>query len=162
MRRRRLVLLAAVPSLLSSIAHAADSYSWVPTDGGTHNWTDASNWTGGTTFSFPHVIGDTAVIQSPTTTDLNVALPVAVTIGNLQFGNPAHVQLTDIGNANSGAGTLVFDTGANSATITSGGVAGAINTISAPIQLNTNLAIGSTSTNSLNITGPINNHATGD
>jgi autotransporter-associated beta strand protein len=58
---------------------------------------------------------------------------------------------TDVGNANSGGGTLIFGDGGVNPTITSGGVAGSGNLISTPVQINRNLDI--TGTNDLTING---------
>src|SRR5439155_25741439 len=80
--------------------------------------------------------------------------------GNLNFGNSANPQAIDIGNSNSGGGVLNFQVSAGNGTITSGGVAGATNTISAPLQLNgptagLTVTVPAASTNSLTLGGTI-------
>src|SRR5207249_5926126 len=101
MRTRRLIVLAAAtaaPTFLSTMVHAADSYTWTPPNGGNFDWTSAANWTGGTSLGFPQVADDGAFVQPGARSSVNIALPVAVTIGNLNFGNSANPQAIDIGN----------------------------------------------------------------
>src|SRR5438034_7062800 len=123
MQRRRLIILAAAaatPTIFFSTVRA-DSYIWAPTAAGSFDWTNPANWTGGSN-GFPQLTDDAATIQPGPAGSVNIALPIAVSIGNLNFGNSVNPQLIDIGNSNSGGGTLNFQVGSGSGTITSSGV----------------------------------------
>src|SRR5437763_10652183 len=106
LRTRLLLAAAAAPALFASFARG-DNYNWVPTAAGSFNWTDAANWTGGSN-PYPQLTDDSATVQPGPAGPVNIALPIAVSIGNLNFGNSASPQLIDIGNGNIGGGTLNF------------------------------------------------------
>src|SRR5438874_2224895 len=156
MRKTRLLLAAAAaPALFASFTRG-DAYNWTPTAAGSFNWTDAANWSGGSN-PFPQLTDDSATIQPGPAGPVNINLPISVSIGNLNFGNSASPQLIDVGNNNSGGGTLNIVAGGGTGTITANGVAGATDVISAPLAIASNLTLDASSTNSLTLSGGILN-----
>jgi hypothetical protein len=139
---------AAAVTLAASAAHATD-YVW-SAGGGTQSWNAAANWTPNT--GFPNLAGDGADFNVALGANLNVDLNQQITVGALKLGGTAVTpRTTNIGNGST-ANVLIFDNtgGANNsdgnanASILSAGVAGSVNTISAPISLTS--ATGSSNT----------------
>jgi fibronectin-binding autotransporter adhesin len=187
MRRTRIVSLVAcatAASMIGSVTRSAKAtdiaYTWTSLTGGTYNWTDP-NWTPTAAPGFPGV-GDSANLSVNTTGNLLVNLVGgAQTVGSLVLGTTGSPFTTDIGAGNNAAiltldntgGAATTDVGAlvttpdTNPTITSGGVAGDTNVISAEVKLTgaptlpvnpiTNIAaqITAASTNSLSLTGGI-------
>ena len=140
MKDRKRVIGAAASAaamFLISSAYAVDS-TWVSTAAGTYDWTVPGNWSNGV----PGV-GNRADFQVGLAGNIGVTLPSNQVVGHLLLGGTGAPVTTDIGNANAGGGSLTFDNtgGANNtdgsanASITSGGVAGSVNVISAPLLL---------------------------
>jgi fibronectin-binding autotransporter adhesin len=154
-------ITAVIVAGAASTAHAAD-YAWVPLGGGTLNWDNAANWSGG---GFPNAITDGADLSGAHTANLNVVVPAAgITVGKLTLGGTGSGVVTDIGNANATGGRLILNN-AGSNLITSVGSASSTNIISAPIQIDAgsgafpglavDIDILATSTRSLSINGDI-------
>ncbi|WP_428941025.1 beta strand repeat-containing protein [Fontivita pretiosa] len=124
-------------------------FTWTNLAGGTQAWDDPANWGGA---GFPSAIDDKADLSVNLASSLTANIPAAgVTVATLSLGGTGAAVTSTIA-----GGTLSFDISTAPAIIRSGGVAGAINIISAPIVLNDNLDIDATSTNSLTLAGAIN------
>src|SRR5262249_54022525 len=111
-------------------------------------------------------VGDIANLSVNMTGALNVNLPAGgQTVGALNLGTTGSAFATDIGNANSSGGALSLDNtgGVNNSdgnanpSITSGGIAGATNVISAPVVLSgaTTTELTTASSNPLLLSGGI-------
>jgi fibronectin-binding autotransporter adhesin len=143
MRNSKRALLAAAAaasvSIIGRSAHATN-YTWNDLAGGTQSWTDTTQWnpTGNPTGALG--AGDGANLNVALTSNLSINIPTGTYfVGSMQLGSTSTPVTTDVGNANSGGGTIAFDGGAPNpnvyADILSTGVAGSTNIISAPIQL---------------------------
>jgi fibronectin-binding autotransporter adhesin len=154
MRKSNQVILAAAVaavSIVRSPAHAATSYTWADLGGGTQNWTDSSQWTPSGSPAGAAGAGDSANLNVGLTANLLVNIPSGgYYVKNLALGSTAAAVTTDVGNSNSGGGTLFLDGGNPGggiyADISSLGVAGNTNIISAPIELDQNGASSQTLT----------------
>lgn len=154
--------IAAVLSLpfvttLSPHANAA-SGTWTPTAAGTYDWNvlGATGWTTG----IPNASGDTA--------NINIDILGAQTI-NLATGTAANRTITDLnlGDLNGShsftiasgvAGSTLIFAGTNPSIDIVGG--NSANTISAPIQLQSNMLFRSNTTAALTLSGVISNNGT--
>ena len=161
-QRARIVSMVAgatAVSLFTSAARAVD-YTWNPTAAGVYDWNNAANWTPA---GFPNAAGDSGNLSVGLTGNLDVHLGANFTLGHLTLGGTGAAVTTDVGHGNAGGGTIRFDNtggvnnsdGTANASITSGGVAGSTNVISAPINLIANTNITTASTNNLTLSGGI-------
>jgi autotransporter-associated beta strand protein len=129
----------------------AASYTW---DGGVtgNYWGEEGNWGAATTGgpAFPGAAGDAATISVGATITLADAagLDSSFTLASLT-SNTGSINVT-VNNVSGGTGTLIFDNGAGSASITTTRNSGKVMTFNVGITLNSNLSIkAQTSPNSL-------------
>lgn len=135
-KSKRAVIAAAAVAVTGLKAHAGTSYNWTDLGGGTQSWTDTTQWTPS---GFPvgaAGAGDSANLNVALTSNLLINIPTGTYyVNTLKLGSTSAAVTTDVGNANSGGGTLVFDGGSPNAgayaDIYSLGVAGNTNIISA-------------------------------
>jgi fibronectin-binding autotransporter adhesin len=136
---------AAVLSILSPVAKATN-FNWSSTTAGTYDWTNSTNWGGAGSPLGSSGNGDGANILINAGGAININLASGnYFVGSLSIGSTGSAQTIDVGNGNSGGGTITLDggvplqNGAGTAgvysDIVSGGVAGSTNIISAPILL---------------------------
>jgi fibronectin-binding autotransporter adhesin len=151
-RKKVVAIFAAINAMSfgASIVNAAD-YTWISFNSATYLWSTEANWSSGGpgTPAYPNQPNDSAnIIGAHIGGALTINLPTNASVTTLSLGDTAAVPTaTTIGST---GGTLIFDP---AALIISGGTAGASNIITAPIQLNNNLSIGTTSTNGLALGG---------
>jgi len=146
MRKSRILYLAAGTAAMSLVQQfsKAASYTWSNLSGGTQSWTDVSNWGGSGSPTGAVNNGDGANVSGNFSSNLSVTIPTGnYYVNSLTLGSTTTPRVIDIGNANAGGGTITFDNGVPGsagqyATITSGGVAGSTNIISAPVLLDQN------------------------
>ena len=143
-KTNQILALAAMTVLPAAQSLAATAYTW-SAGAGTQAWS-----TGWTPAGGPLVAADTATIP-PLGGNLLVNLDVTNAIlGSLTFGSTGFN--TDIGNSNSTGNTLVINNtgGTGNASITTTG--NGTNTITAPLNLISNLDLAAASTTGLTIT----------
>ena len=97
--------------------------TWIATGSG--DWGTSTNWTNG---YIPHLAGDSASFASATA-NATVSLASNYSVGAMSFSDSNSYTIASTG------GTLTFDDGANTATVTD---YGGTHTISAPVVLNSN------------------------
>ena len=129
-------------------AFAVD-YTWNVPAGGSQSWTTAANWLPNT--GAPTTADDTANLSVGLTGNLTTDIGATdVTVGAITIGGNAGPVTTDI---SSTGGSLILNSNAANATITSGGVAGAVNRISAPVVLGDALDLPETATRDITFAG---------
>src|SRR5687768_8797344 len=82
--RRHVASAAALLSILGLPSHA-ETYTWVQTAGGPHDWNQAVNWSPST--GFPFAAGEVANVTSDLTAALTIRLREAISIGTLNLGD---------------------------------------------------------------------------
>jgi len=145
------VAVVALASLALSApwqAFAVD-YSWNVLSGGTQSWTTSSNWLPNT--GAPATADDTAnlgvALSGNLTTDIGAG---DISVAGIGFGGTTAAVTTSV--AGSGGNLILISNGSN-ATITSGGVAGSVNRITAPVLLNDIVDVATASTRDFTIAG---------
>lgn len=140
---------------LSRLSIATD-YTWNVLGGGTQAWNSAANWSPGT--GIPNASADTVNFQVGLASDLTVDLDAVTTsgstiIGSGSFGGTGSAVTTNI------TGTSYFILGqsaqAANVLINSGGVAGSVNKISAPVLFGKNTDFINASTRDFTIASPV-------
>ena len=140
-------------SVTLSSSPVTPSSTWTGADNN-GSWADANNWSPTTV---PDGAGTSALFASTTGTT-TITLDGNQTVGSLTFNNSSDYTLTS-GSVNSSS-ALIMDNGASSALITSLNGAAAGNLITAPIVLNSNTTLNSTTgTAALVISGDISSGA---
>jgi autotransporter-associated beta strand protein len=125
-------------SLISFFVPGQTVGTWAAAHGG--SWTTLANWTGAP----PQTAGDTANFTTPLAAPSTITLDANQSIGTLNFNSTQPYTI-----AQGTGSTLTLDNGTSSASITD---SGGSHTISAPITLNSNLAITvSSATNTLTL-----------
>ena len=142
---------AAALTLTSSLVRATD-YTWLPLAGGLHDWAVPANWNPA---GPPSTSGDTANLSVAMAGSQTINLNAPFTVRALTLGSTGAAVTTNIGSG--GAGNLIFEDGGGTATLVSAGVAGAVNRLSVPVQLNSVLNIDPSSTNPVEFSGGITN-----
>ncbi|MBU6222859.1 MAG: hypothetical protein KGR24_08940, partial [Planctomycetes bacterium] len=129
-------------------AFAVD-YTWNVPAGGAQSWKTAANWLPNT--GAPTTADDTANLSVGLTGNLTTDIGATdVTVGAITIGGTAGPVTTNI---SSTGGNLILNSNAANATITSGGVAGAVNRISAPVVLGDALDLPATATRDITFAG---------
>jgi len=142
------VAVACVAASSTWQALAVD-YTWNVPAGGVQSWTTAANWNPNT--GAPTTADDTANLGIGLNGNLTLDLGATdVTVGAITIGGTGAAVTTDI---NSTGGNLILNSNAANATITSGGVAGSVNRISAPVVLGDALDFSAASTQNVALTG---------
>lgn len=139
MKKRHLHRVAGV-SLLALLAGTASALNgtWTQTTGGTYNWSDTGNWSGGT------VAGGTAGNTATLTADLAGAVAInlgsAITLGALTIGDPTTAFHGYTINPN--GGSFILDDTDDAVTVSkTGGAVGTVDAIHANIALSDNLTL---------------------
>jgi len=136
-------LLVCMPS-----ASAAD-YTWNVPAGGVQQWTTPANWDPNT--GAPTTADDTANLGVGLAGNLTLDIGATdVTVGAITIGGTAGPVTTDL---NGTGGNLILNSNAANASITSGGVAGSVNRISAPLVLGDALDLPATATRDITLAG---------
>lgn len=118
-----LVLLAGFGGLDAVRCQTSSTGDWVPTAGGTYNWSTLSNWSGGT--AYPSGIDAIANITNNISANQTITLDVAVTLGILNIGDLSGGQSFTISggtltfNSSSGVSEINMRDGGGNSTITS-------------------------------------------
>ena len=142
------VPLACVAMLTAASASAVD-YTWNVPAGGAQSWTNPANWDPST--GAPITADDTANLGIGLAGNLTLDLgSTDVTVGGITLGGTTVAVTTDV---NTTGGNLILNSNAANATITSGGVAGSVNGISAPFIMNDTVDIATASTRDFTIAG---------
>ena len=137
------VPLACVAMLTAASASAVD-YTWNVPAGGAQSWTNPANWDPNT--GAPITADDTANLGIGLAGNLTLDLGATdVTVGGITFGGTTAAVTTDV---NTTGGNLILNSNAANATITSGGVAGSVNRISAAVVLGDAVDFSAASTRS--------------
>jgi fibronectin-binding autotransporter adhesin len=127
----------------------AIDYTWNVLGGGTQSWTTPANWDPNT--GAPTTADDTAnlgvALSGNLTTDIGAS---DVSVGGIVFGGTTAGVTT---NVSSSGGNLILISTTTNALITSAGVAGSVNRITAPVLLNDTVDIATTSTRDFAIAG---------
>ncbi len=132
---------AMLVALLCSTAAQAATGSWNVDAAG--NWIDNANWVSN---YVPNAAGEIAMFTNNiTTTGRNITIGTTATVGSMYTGD-ASTSFRIIG------GTLVFDNGANGASLTQRAVSKG-DSITSIIALNSHLAVTNVSANTLTIGG---------
>jgi fibronectin-binding autotransporter adhesin len=138
--------LAGSSLLAMSSAHAVDG-TWNTVNNG--NWSTSSNWLGSPD-PVPGGVGSIISIESNITGARDVTIDTTSrTVGSLTIGDASHgftIRAT-------GGASLIFDNGLSDATLTENFTTGLADFITAPITLNSNLAL--TTNGSLTVSGEI-------
>lgn len=143
-------LAAAIAAVAQPVIAQQTIYTWDVLGGGSQNWQNAANWSPNT--AFPNAATDDANFGVGLTSNLSVDVGGSnVIVGNLTLGGTAGPVTTDI------TGTSYFILGQSSQAanvqLTSGGVTGSVNRISAPVLLGKNTDIVSASTQNVTFAG---------
>ena len=142
------VPLACVAMLTAASASAVD-YTWNVPAGGAQAWTNPANWDPNT--GAPITADDTANLGIGLAGNLTLDLGATdVTVGGITFGGTTAAVTTDV---NTTGGNLILNSNAANATITSGGVAGSVNRISAAVVLGDAVDFSAASTQSVTLAG---------
>ncbi len=142
------VPLACVAMLTAASASAVD-YTWNVPAGGAQSWTNPANWDPST--GAPITADDTANLGIGLAGNLTLDLgSTDVMVGGITLGGTTVAVTTDV---NTTGGNLILNSNAANATITSGGVAGSVNRISAPFIMNDTVDIATASTRDFTIAG---------
>src|SRR5688500_9994812 len=152
--------MAAATAVMAGVPATLQAQNWLPTVATTGNyaWENDANWSA----AHPNGATLTANVTSDIFNDTNVAgteiltitvPPTMITLGTLNIGDSGTSPDSNFRVGLSGAGTLIFDNGANDAVINAGKdlVGGDINNddiIGANVQLNSTLVL-----NVPNVTG---------
>jgi hypothetical protein len=109
------LMAAAVTGMLAAGAQAQQT--WNVTEAiGSFNWHEDSNWTPG---PYPNAVGAVANVNNDIATPMTISIPggdgIAVGVLNLGDSGAAPDSKFTLGTAPGGAGTFVFDNGANDA-----------------------------------------------
>ena len=138
---------------LSRLSNATD-YTWNVLGGGSQAWNAAANWNPST--GIPNSSGDTVQFGVGLSSNLTVDLDAVTTsgstiIGSGTFGGTSVPVTTNI----TGTSWFILGQSAQAANvqITSGGVAGSVNTITAPVLIGKNTDITNSSTRDFTIAG---------
>lgn len=143
MGRSSLRAAAAVTVAGVLSASAAHAQTWTPTAAGTYAWNDDANWSA----AFPNAAGAVANINNDISGNQTITVPGGdgITVGTLNIGDSGAAPDSRFQIGNNGAGTLIFDNGANDAQINADKtLAHLINdddVIGANILLNSNLVV---------------------
>ena len=149
--------LATIVAIFSGVATAqtasAADFTWNVLGGGSQAWNDALNWSG-TASGIPNSSADTVQFGVGLASDLTVDLDAVTTsgstiIGSGTFGGTSSAVTTNV----TGTSWFILGQSAQAANvqITSGGVAGSVNKISAPVLFGKNTDITNTSTRDFSI-----------
>ena len=142
------VPLACVAMLTAASASAVD-YTWNVPAGGAQSWTNPANWDPST--GAPITADDTANLGIGLAENLTLDLGATdVTVGGITLGGTTVAVTTDV---NTTGGNLILNSNATNATITSGGVAGSVNRISAAVVLGDAVDFSAASTQSVTLAG---------
>jgi len=146
---RSLFVVAACVAASSTWQAFAVDYTWNVPAGGVQSWTNAANWLPNT--AAPITADDTANLSIGLSGNLTTDIGATdVTVGAITFGGTTAAVTTDV---SSSGGNLILNSNAANATITSGGMAGSVNRISAPVVLGDALDFSAASTQSVALTG---------
>ena len=149
-----IVMAGCATVSVSRISHAAP-YTWNVLGGGTQAWNNAANWDPNT--GTPSTTADTANLQGALASSLSLDLADGVaatgttTVGAIWFGGSSGAVTTDI----TGTSALVLNNATANASVISGGVAGSVNRISAPLILGKNTDVSGSSTRDFAISGTL-------
>ena len=147
-----IVMAGCATVSMSRISHAAD-YTWNVLGGGTQAWNNSANWLPNT--GTPSTTADTAILQGALASSLSLDLADGVaatgttTVGAIWFGGSSGAVTTDI----TGTSALVLNNATANASVISGGVAGSVNRVSAPLILGKNTDVSGSSTRDFTIAG---------
>ena len=147
-----IVMAGCATVSVSRLSNATD-YTWNVLGGGTQAWNNSANWLPNT--GTPSTSTDTANLQGALASSLSLDLADGIgatgttTVGTISFGGSSGAVTTDI----TGTSALVLNYTSTNATITSGGVAGSVNRISAPLILGKNTDVLQASTRDFAIAG---------
>jgi fibronectin-binding autotransporter adhesin len=148
--------IATVAAFLPLPRAAAVDYTWNVLGGGPQAWNSAANWNPST--GIPNASADTVNFGVGLAADLTVDLDAVTTsgstiIGSGTFGGTSSAVTTNV------TGTSYFILGqsaqATNVQLTSGGVAGSVNRISAPVLFGKNTDITNASTRDFTIASPV-------
>ncbi len=156
MTTRNVFGLAALAAVLAAVAQPVFAqqtiYTWDVLGGGSQNWQNAANWSPNT--AFPNAATNDANLGVGLTSNLSVDVGGSnVIVGNLTLGGTATAVTTDI----TGASYFILgqSTQAANVQLTSSGVTGSVNKISAPVLIGKNTDITGTSTQSFTFAGDV-------
>jgi autotransporter-associated beta strand protein len=147
-----IVMLGCMAFLTARQSSAVD-YTWNVLGGGTQAWNNSANWNPNT--GTPSTSSDTAILQGALASSLSLDLADGVgatgttTAAAIWFGGSSGAVTTDI----TGTSALVLNNATANASVISGGVAGSVNRVSAPMILGKNTDISGTSTRDFAISG---------
>lgn len=130
----RVVFLALTAGLLGALPLSAANGVWLHTDGGTKNWVDAANWTGGT---IPGGLGTTANADQATFGTAAGANVITIDAGRnlrtLIFNGTNAAGLYTLGSAGANAGEALHLSSGGNITVSAG--TQTVTTINAPLVL---------------------------
>ena len=149
-RSFRVVVVALMTLALSAPWQAfAVDYTWNVPAGGSQAWTTSSNWLPNT--GAPTTADDTANLSVGLANNLTTDIGASdMSVGGIGFGGTTAAVTT---NVSSSGGNLILISNGSNATITSGGVAGSVNRITAPVLLNDTVDVATASTRDFTIAG---------
>jgi fibronectin-binding autotransporter adhesin len=146
--RSVILALTCIACSWSAFASAAD-FTWNVPAGGVQSWTNPANWDPNT--AAPVTADDTANLGIGLASNLTLDIGATdITVGGITLGGLSAAVTTDV---NGTGGNLILNSNAGNATLTSGGVAGSLNKISAPVILNDTVDIAAASTRDFTIAG---------
>jgi autotransporter-associated beta strand protein len=153
-RTHAAIAMVAIATLVGSRSASAADFTWNVLGGGTQSWANAANWTSTSGTAFPSATADVAWLNVGLTGDLalDVGASGTVTTGRIAFGGTSSAVTTDL--IGSGGAFLVKSVSGN-AQINSGGVAGSVNRISAPLIFGNGTDLVAQSTRDFAITGTL-------
>lgn len=145
--------VAAVSALLPLPRASAADFTWNVLAGGTQVWNNSANWDPNS--GIPSTTADTAKLQGALASSLSLDLADGIgatgttTVAAVWFGGSSGAVTTDV----TGTSALVLNNAAANASIISGGVAGSVNRVSAPLILGKNTDVSGSSTRDFTIAG---------
>ncbi len=153
---RKFSTIAALAAITAAVAVQSASaqqttYTWAGGSGLAKQWTNTANWDPNT--AYPNANTDDANLNVALAGATGIDLLTDVTIGNLTMGSSSNAVATEIASA---GGTLILNDASGNATITSAGVAGVTNVISAAVRLSDGTTeFAAASTQPLHISGNV-------
>ena len=149
------IVMLGCMAFLTMRQSSAANYTWNVLGGGTQAWNNAANWDPNT--GTPSTTADIAILQGALASSLSLDLADGVaatgttTVGAIWFGGSSGAVTTDI----TGTSALVLNNATANASVISGGVAGSVNRISAPLILGKNTDVSGSSTRDFAISGTL-------
>jgi autotransporter-associated beta strand protein len=151
-----MIAMAAGGEVMLPVLHA-ETFTWNQTaTSSTYNWNTSANWTGAVT-GFPNAAGDVANLNIDIAGNQTIRLRQNITLGELNLGDSNATTPSNISISNASGETfrLIFENVDQPARLNTTGAGSPGNTISALVELNSDLQVRLGGSDTLTISGAI-------